>query len=88
MVERVEGERGATLSDGLGPAAEAAEDEGAQIAGAEIVGVNAEGAVEVVEGARPVVARAIEFGEGVKASGLPRVVPRGFVDGSVGLGEL
>ena len=85
-IERVEGERRRDLRVGFGPAAKPPKNEDAEVAGVEMVGVEAKTAVEVIERDGPLGAPAVELRERVVGGGLPRLIPRGLVEGVIGLG--
>ncbi len=83
VIERIERQRFGDERVSRGRGAESLEDDRLEIASAQVGGVEAQGPIEVIVGGGPIVARAIDFGEGMIRAAGPRVIPRGFVEGIV-----
>ena len=74
---------GAEQVGGFFGAIETAQDNHFEVARLEVIGVDAEGAIEVVESGGPITAGTVDLGESVEGGGLPGVVPGGFVESGV-----
>ena len=84
-VERIERQRFAQQRLGFCRAMELVQRDDFQVAGAEVIRVKAQRAVQMFHGSRPVVPGAINLRERVVASSRPGLIPRRLVKRSVGI---